>query len=137
MATNPAAYLTEIELALVVNQSIVQYEVVRSWTNADDGYIRVRATLANGDFLETTEYFVMEQERVEIVDYRHQWMDASRTILRRRYDCTPHHPEVEGFPHHVHVGSEDHVVAGRKLGVIDLLQLLDQELSLRHGFDRT
>ena len=137
MATNPAAYLTEIELALVVNQSIVQYEVVRSWTNADDGYIRVRATLANGDFLETTEFFVMEQERVEIVDYRHQWMDASRTILRRRYDCTPHHPEVEGFPHHVHVGSEDHVVAGRKLGVIDLLQLLDQELSLRHRFDRT
>lgn len=137
MATNPAAYLADIELALIASQSIAHYEVVRAWTNTDDGYIRVRATLANGDFLETTEYFVMEQERVEIVDYRHQWMDASRTILRRRYDCTPHHPEVEGFPHHVHMGSEDHVVAGRKLGVIDLLQLLDQELSLRHRFDRT
>lgn len=130
MATNPAAYLAEIELALITSQSIAEYEVVRSWTNADDGFIRVRATLANGDFLETTEYFVLEQERVETVDYRHQWMDASRMVLRRRYDCTPHHPEVEGFPHHVHMGSEDRVVTGHTLGVIDLLQLLEQELSL-------
>ena len=130
MATDPAAYLAEIELALIASQSIAHYEVVRSWPNTDDGYIRVRATLANGDFLETTEYFVLEQDRVEIVDYRHQWMDRSRTILRRRWDCTPHHPEVEGFPYHVHVGSEDHVVPGQPLGVIDLLQLIEQELLL-------
>ena len=90
----------------------------------------MRATLANGDFLETTEYYVLDQERVQIVDYRHQWMDRSQTILRRRWDCTPHPPEVEGFPHHVHIAIEDHVVAGQKLGVIDLLQLLDQELAL-------
>lgn len=129
MAIDPPAYLAEIELALIASQSIAHYEVVRAWTNTDDGYIRVRATLANGDFLEATEYYVLEQERVQIVDYRHQWMDGSRTILRRRWDCTPHHPELEDFPYHVHVASEDHVIAGQKLGVIDLVQRLDQELS--------
>lgn len=107
MPSDPPSYLAEIELALIVSQIVAQYTVVRSWANTDDGYFRVRATLANGDFLEATEYFVLEQERVEIVDYRHQWMDASRKTLRRRWDCTPHHLEVDGFPHHVHGEDED------------------------------
>ena len=128
MATNPAAYLADIELALIASQSIAHYEVVRAWANTDDGYIRVRATLANGDFLETTEYFVLEQERVEIVDYRHQWMDDSRTILRRRWDRTRHHSELDSFPHHVHVEDEEQVVAGQRIGVIELLLLLEREM---------
>jgi hypothetical protein len=127
MALDPGAYLAEIELALIVSPIVAQYEVVRSWANSDDGYIRVRATLGNGDFLESTAYFVLDQESVEIVDYRHQWMDGTRTILRRRWDCTPHHPELDGFPHHVHVGNENDVLAGHVMGIIDLLQLLEQE----------
>lgn len=87
----------------------------------------LHATLGNGDFLESTAYFVLDQESVEIVDYRHQWMDGTRTILRRRWDCTPHHPELDGFPHHVHVGNENDVLAGHVMGIIDLLQLLEQE----------
>ena len=131
MASDPAAYLAEIELALIASQIVTEYNVVRSWSNTDDGFIRVRAVLANGDFLETTEYFAIEQGNVATIDYRHQWMDASREIFRARWDCTPHHPEIDGFPDHVHLDNEERVVPGQKLGLIDLLQLLEQEMTAK------
>ena len=57
--TDIAAYLTKIELAIISSSLIAEYRIVRSWANTDDGNIRVRATLVNGDFLEATEYVVL------------------------------------------------------------------------------
>lgn len=64
MAIDATAYLADIELALIVSPIVASYQVVRSWNNTDDGYIRVRTTLTNGDFVESAEYFVIEQGRV-------------------------------------------------------------------------
>jgi len=121
------AYVAEIELALVSSPILSQYQVVRSWANTDDGYVRVRAVLANGDFLEATEYFVSRTGRVVTVDYRYQWMDSDKVVLRRRWDSTPDHPGLANFPHHIHIGSEDVVVPGKPLSLVELLQLLEHE----------
>ena len=68
MATLPvsdiSAYLNQIELALVSSPVIAEYQVVRSWANTDDGYIRLRTTLTNGDFLEAAEYFVLDGDQI-------------------------------------------------------------------------
>jgi len=126
---DPIAYLNEIILALIVSEIISDYTVIRRWANTDDGYIRIRASLINGDFLEASEYFVVEGGRMVTVDYRYQWMDGDRAVLRRRWDNTPHHPEVEGFPHHCHLGSETNVVPGKPLSLLQLLLLLKNEIS--------
>jgi len=123
-----AAHLAEVELALVSSPVIRVYQVVRSWANTDDGYIRVRATLTNGDFLEATEYFVLRGEQIVTIDYRHQWMSGDKAVLRRRWDSTPDHPGLANFPHHVHVGNEETVFPSQPLSLIELLQLLEQEL---------
>lgn len=96
--TDPVDYLGDIELALVSSPAVVEYHVLRSWTNTDDGYLRIRATLVNGDFLETAEYFVLDEEKIKTVDYRYQWMDAKKNTLRRRWDSTPDHPDLQNFP---------------------------------------
>ena len=127
--TDPDAHLSEIELALIASEIIAHYVVVRSWANTDDGYIRVRATLTNGDFLEAAEYFVVQQGHVVTVDYRHQWMNANRTILHRRWDNTPHHPALAGFPDHCHVGSEDNVVPSEPTSLLRVLAWLENEMS--------
>jgi hypothetical protein len=125
---DPDTYLVEIEMALVSSPIVVEYRLIRSWANTDDGYIRVRATLSNGDFLEMAEYFIVQEEQIAIVDYRHQWMDATRTVLRRRWDNTPDHPELDSFPHHCHVGDESHVVPGEPVSLIQVLALIGAEL---------
>ncbi len=130
MATsNVATYLAEAELALINSPIVTEYEVVRSWANTDDGYIRVRATLTNGDFLEAAEYFALESNQVVPVDYRHQWMDGSKQQLRRRWDSTPDHPELDNFPHHCHILSEDHVVASEATSLVRVLVLIEAELN--------
>ena len=49
-------------------------------------------------------------------------MDAQR-------DNAQHHPGILNFPHHIHVETEDHVVPGVLLNVVELLDILEQELA--------
>ncbi len=122
------AYLAEIEVALVSSPVVAEYQVVRSWSHSDDGYIRIRATLTNGDFLEAAEYFVLEQGQIATVDYRHHWTDEQKQTLRRRWDSTPDHPELENFPHHIHVGDEGNVASYHPVGIMDVLKLIEAEI---------
>ena len=123
-----SAYLADIELALVRSPIVAAYHIVRAEVTTDAGYIRIRATLINGDFLEAAEYFILENGAILTDDYRYQWMDAGKTALRKRWDGTPDHPELPNFPHHVHLGDETTVTPGQVLNLIDLLDTLEREL---------
>ena len=125
---SPLDYLREIESALLTSPVVRSYEIVRSWANTDDGYIRVRCWLTNGDFLELAEYFLVTGSTIETVDYRHQWMDGSQTTLHMRWDNTPHHPEVPNFPFHVHLGTEEEVQPDRPRSVLDILAYIESRL---------
>jgi hypothetical protein len=124
-----AAYLSEIELALISSPILAEYQVVRSRLTTDDGYIRVRAKLTNGDFLEAVEYFVHREDRMVTIDYRHQWMDGAKQTLRKRWDNAPDHPHLPNFPHHVHVGDEATIIPGQPMSLIEMLHTLEQELA--------
>lgn len=121
-------YLSRVELALVSSPIVAEYQVVRSWANTDDGYIRLRATLSNDDVLEAAEYFVLDKNQIVTVDYRYQWMDSAKKILRRRWDSTPDHPGLENFPHHIHLNNETTLIPGQPLSLIELLNILESEL---------
>ncbi len=123
------AYLQQIDLALVSSSAIASYTITHRWANSDDGYIRLRAMLINDDFLEAPAYFVLENQQIVTEDYRYQWMDADKKTLRRRWDNTPHHPGLPSFPHHIHDKSEEHVIPGKPLDLLSLLQQLETELS--------
>ncbi|MBN1877896.1 MAG: hypothetical protein JXA33_26985 [Anaerolineae bacterium] len=126
---DPRAYLAQVEVALMTSPVIAEYTFLTRWANTDDGYIRFRAILVNNDFLEAAAYFTVQGDKVQIEDYRYQWMDHARTTLRRRWDNTPHHPGVAGFPHHCHIGSETNVVPGKSLSVLEVLAWFEIELS--------
>ena len=123
-----AAYLSEIELALVSTPLFIKYTIVRMWLRTDEGYIRVRARLVNGDFLETAEYFVLSGDRVVTEDYRHQWMDGDKITLYRRWDSTPDHPHLPNFPYHVHIGDEVNVQPDRPRSLLETLAWLERKL---------
>lgn len=119
-------YLEALKLKLVTSAVVSQYTIIKERTTTTDGYLRVQITLSNGDFLELTEYFVHRQRKIETVDYRYQWMDATKRQLKRRWDNTAHHPEIQNFPHHIHEGSEDHVVEGKILNTSQVLDVLEE-----------
>lgn len=126
---NPVAYLTEIQLALVNSAIIAEFQIIRTWANTDDGYIRIRATLTNGDFIEMAEYFTISKEQAITVDYRYHWMNNNKLTMRKRWDNTPDHPELEGFPHHLHIGNESTVIPSSPISIINLITVLENEIS--------
>jgi hypothetical protein len=123
---SPNDYLNEIKACLMTAQIVTAFAVVEEWCLPDRGYLRVRITLSTGDFLESAEYVVERGDTCGPERYRHQWMDSTKTMLRRRWDNVPHHPEVENFPHHVHL-PDGRVQAGVRLSICEVLQVIADE----------
>ena len=102
-------YLKHCRIILITSPIIQEYRVIETQASERRGYIRVRATLTNGDLLEMAEYFTLDGGEIITQDYRFQWMNKDKTLLRYRWDNTPHFPELAEFPHHVHNGSDSKV----------------------------
>lgn len=120
----PADYIAEIKTALNHSPIISSWTLLNEMTLLDRGHIRVRLTLSNGDFVEASEFFTITSVGIQQQRYRYQWMDSTKTQLRRRWDNAPHFPDIETFPHHVHVEREENVLSSKMLGILDLLVFL-------------
>ena len=121
-------YLTAIKTQLATSGSVDEFRIVEEWAQVDEGYIRVRIDLINGDFLELAEYFVVLEGECITRRYRYQWMDAERRRLRKRWDNVEHYPDLPNFPHHIHLANGE-VIAGHRLSILDVLALLEDEVS--------
>ena len=125
----PDEYLAAIHLDLVESPIVVRYRVVRQRVTSQRGHLRVRIDLSNGDFLEAAEFFGLTPEGIQVLDYRHQWMNGERTVMRKRWDSTPHYPSLDNAPHHVHDGSEDRVLPGEPMSIQAVLVQIEREIS--------
>lgn len=106
----PPEYLKHCRMVLITHPIIQQYRILEAHADERKGYIRIRATLTNGDFLEMAEYFILEDTKIATKDYRFQWMNNDKTILRHRWDNAPHFPKLLGFPHHTHKQADSNVM---------------------------
>jgi hypothetical protein len=126
--TTPAEYVLQIKTHLALSPIAISFTIVEEKVWPDRGYIRIRMTLSNRDFLEIAEYFVVQNGDCVPHRYRYQWMDEKRRQLRKRWDNVEHHPDLSNFPHHVHIGDEKHVEPGEMLSTIQLLDMLADEI---------
>lgn len=118
------------DYATLLSHPVIQtVALMRQVTNRLDGYLRVRCTLINGDFLEVALHMVLQDEQVLLDDYRCQWMNDDRSILRRRWDNSPHFPDLPGFPHHCHVEYEDKVESSEALNLETLLEFIAKHIA--------
>lgn len=128
--TTPADYVFRLKAKLVISPIVASFNLVEEKVWPDRGYIRMRMSLINGDFLEAAEYFVLEDDDCITRRYRYQWMDGERRKLRKRWDNVEHYPDLPNFPHHVHVGKEENVESGERLSIIQLLDVLTSEIAM-------
>ncbi len=121
-------YVRAIYLTLAENSCVASYVVMRERVASQQGLFHAQIVLTNGDFLDTSEFFVSGPNGIETMKYRHQWMDSTHTQLRRRWDNKRHFPRLHNFPHHCHDGSETNVVTGESLSIIAVLQRIQAEI---------
>ena len=123
----PQEYLAEIKARLVSSTVVTEMTVVEEYVLPDRGYFRARLRLSNQDFLEVAEYFVVASGSCVTQRYRYQWMDETQSVLRKRWDNVEHFSGLPNFPHHVHVGEEEHVEPGQAINIMELIALIEQE----------
>ncbi|WP_072621855.1 toxin-antitoxin system TumE family protein [Spirulina major] len=125
---NLAQYMTKIKNKLSASKIIATIEIVDERTLRDRGYFRARLILTNSDFLEIAESFTLENNQPSTLDYRYQWMDSSKQILRKRWDSVKHFPDLPNFPHHIHIHSENNVKPGKSRNILEFIDFMESEL---------
>jgi hypothetical protein len=121
-------YIAQVRARLGESDIVVTLEVVDMRVLLNRGYFRARLSLSNGDFLEVAESFAVRDGQLLTLDYRYQWMDGSKQVLRKRWDSVKHFPGLPNFPHHVHVGDEANVEAGGCLSILEFIELMEAEM---------
>lgn len=127
MTVSARSYVDQIKSALNGSPVVADWILINETILGNRGHIRVRLALTNGDFVEASEFFQIQTNGIQQQRYRYQWMDSTKTKLRKRWDNAPHFREIDTFPHHVHVEGEDNVLPSVMLGILDLLVLLEAE----------
>jgi len=121
-------YIAAIKTKLADSSIISTVEIVDERILMNRGYFRARFTLTNTDFVEIAESFAFQNNQLITLDYRYQWMDASKKVLRKRWDSVKHFPDLPNFPHHIHIGLESNVEPGLSQNILEFIGVMESEL---------
>ena len=114
-------YLESIKERLLTDSAIAVFHILRERITSTDGHLRAKLEMANETFLEFSEYVqIGDEEEIEVKTYSYHWSDAKDQLIKR-WDNTPHFPDLPNFPHHVHVGVEDKVESGKQMSIFTVL----------------
>lgn len=126
---NVVEYIESVKQRLLTDAIVAQFHLVRERLTPTDGHIRARLTLIDGSQLEFSEYVQrLPEGQVNVVTYSYHWADSQENLIRR-WDNTPHFPDLPGFPHHIHDGSSGTVVAGHPISISVVLDEIAQSLA--------
>ena len=120
-----SVYFDHVLLTALGSPKVKRVEQVRREYDATGciGFMRYRLTLINDDLLELTECVEVQAGEIVVTKYRHHWQNQEGALLKR-WDNAPHYPQVASFPHHLHDGSEDTVVAHLPVHALQVLRLV-------------
>ena len=121
-------YIDKIKVQLAISPYITSVEIIKERNSEDRGYFHARMKLSSGDFLEVSEYFVMQGAQPSTQEYRYQWMDGAQKELIKRWDNARHHSNLFNFPHHIHIENDEQVISGQSLSIIDVLNIIELEI---------
>lgn len=114
-------YLDAIKDRLLTDLVVSSFHVTRERATPTDGHLRARLTLTDGSLLEFSEYVQHTPDgQINIVTYSYHWADAHGDLIKR-WDNTPHFPNLPGFPHHIHDGPADAVSPGQSVSIFAVL----------------
>jgi hypothetical protein len=115
------AYLDLIKERFVTDRIITSFHVIRERSTWMDGHLRARLDLADGSQLEFSEYMQRSPAgEIAVITYSYHWAAADNQLIKR-WDNTPHFPDLSGFPDHIHDGATGQVTSGQPMSIFTVL----------------
>ena len=122
-------YLTAIKERLLTDPIVSDFYILRERVSLSDGHLRARLTLSDNTWLEFSEYVQRSRaERINVITYSYHWANADNELIKR-WDNTPHFPNLAGFPHHIHLGPADKVTSGQPMSIFMVLNEIAGKLT--------
>ncbi|MFH1704104.1 MAG: DUF6516 family protein [Nitrospirota bacterium] len=122
-------YIEDIIQGLSVSHAVSSFHILKIEIGEDDGYIRIRCKLTNGDILEFAEYIIIYREKIYAETYSYHWQSADGR-LKKRWDNVPHHKDVDSFPNHLHL--PDKVVSSNSQSLKKVLADIETTLEFNN-----
>jgi len=118
-------YLARLEDTLLSRHEIeVQQLDARRAESNEAGEFNARVSFYDQSLLEATEKVKIEDGEIIKQDYSYHYQKSNGDLVFR-YDNAPHHPEIETFPHHKHVESDENVIASQPPDMSEVLVEID------------
>lgn len=115
------AYLAAMKERFVSDPIVTSFHTIRERSTLVDGHMRARIELADGSQLEFSEYMRRSPAgEIAVITYSYHWADADNQLIRR-WDNTPHFPDLPGFPDHIHDGATGEVRTGQPMSIFGVL----------------
>jgi hypothetical protein len=115
------AYLNAIKERFVTDPIVTSFHMIRERSTWVDGHLRARLDLVNDTQLEFSEYMQRSPTgEVTVITYSYHWADANNHLIKR-WDNTPHFPDLPGFPDHIHDGATGQVTTGQPMSIFTVL----------------
>jgi hypothetical protein len=127
--TDPVEYIESVKRFLLTDSHIVEHRILKEYANLRDGYIRARLTLSDNSNLEIAEYVELPPgEEFRLTSYSYHWSMPDGKMIRR-WDNTPHYPDLENFSHHIHDGDTGEVKPGNPTNIFAVLDEIASNLN--------
>ena len=120
-------YIEGIIQDLSVSRAVSSFSVLKIEVGDEQGYVRIKCKLSNGDIFEFAEYVIIRKSKIYVETYTFHWQTADGK-LRKRWDNVPHHKDVDTFPNHLHLPEK--IVASPPMTLKKILADIERTLLL-------
>jgi hypothetical protein len=122
------AYLEAIKERVVTDPLVTSFQTIRERSTLVDGHLRAHLELADGSQLEFSEYVQRSPaDEIAVITYSYHWADADNQLIKR-WDNTPHFPDLPGFPDYMHDGVTGQVTTGQPMSILAVLDEIAKQI---------
>lgn len=105
------------------HELITSYEILDFKQGKDFYFLKIKAIL-----IDNSELYIREYVSPNEYFYSYHWQDEKGN-LRIRWDNSPHHKEIETFPHHKHAPQ---IEASSEINLDEVLKVIEEKLRLKY-----
>lgn len=114
---------SEIEAVLKSHSSIIKsYKITKDFSKKNKYIFELKVVLKNETKLENREAITLINDIIKR-NYKYQWMRSDNSLIVR-WDNAPHHPSIDTFPHHMHVGKNSNVKSSKEMILAKVLNFI-------------
>ncbi|MFQ5455622.1 MAG: DUF6516 family protein [Nitrospirota bacterium] len=114
---------------LFISRAVSSFNILRCEKGDDDGYIRLKCILLNGDILEFAEYVQVRRNKINIETYNFHWQTAKGKLIKR-WDNVGHHKEIDTCPDHLHI-TEGQVISSSPMNLKKVITEIEKTLTIK------